>query len=91
MTRFAKYVSEDYVKFPPKHFRSNTLIAFNFDKNESLLKEQGYLELVELNSVDEVTDDTHWAKPHYQLVENEESPYIAVTFTKEAITDEGNE
>ena len=95
MTRFAKYVSEDYVKFPSKHFRSNTLIAFNFDQNETLLKEQGYYPLVELNTVEEVTDDEHWAKPQYALIQAEEDgkdvSYISVQYQAEEITDEGDE
>ena len=91
MTQYAKYVSEDYVKFPPKNLKTPTLIAFGFDKNESLLKEQGYLELVELNNPEEVTDETHWAKPQYALIENEESNYITVQYVAEEITDEGDE
>ena len=89
--RYAKYVSEDYVKFPPKNLKTPTLIAFGFDKNETLLKEQGYYPLVELNTVEEVTDETHWAKPQYALIENEESPYITVQYVAEEITEEVSE
>lgn len=95
MTQFAKYVSEDYVKFPPKNLKTPTLIAFGFDKNETLLKEQGYYPLVELNTVEEVTDETHWAKPQYALIQAEENgedvSYITVQYVAEEIVDEGNE
>ena len=92
MTQFAKFISTDYVKFPPKNLKTPTLIAFGFDKNESLLKEQGYLELVELNTVEEVTDSEHWAKPQYALIEAEEDgkdvSYITVTYVAEPIQEE---
>ena len=95
MTRFAKYVSEDYVKFAPKHIKTSNLIAFNFNQNEELCRSMQYYPIVELNTVEEVTDETHWAKPQYALIEAEEDgkdvSYITVTYTKEAITDEGNE
>ena len=95
MTRFAKYVSEDYVKFPPKNLKTPTLIAFGFDKNETLLKEQGYYPLVELNTVEEVTDETHWAKPTFSLIQAEEDgkdvSYISVLYEPMEITEEVSE
>lgn len=95
MTRFAKYVSEDYVKFPPKNLKTPTLIAFGFDKNIELMKSQGYYPLVELNNPEEVTDETHWAKPQYALIQAEEDgkdvSYISVQYVAEEITDEGDE
>ena len=80
--QFAKYVSEDYVKFPPKNLKTPTLIAFGFDKNIELMKSQGYYPLVELNTVEEVTDDEHWAKPQFALIDNGDSSsnYITVTY-----------
>lgn len=92
MTQFAKYVSEDYVKFPPKNLKTPTLVAFGFDKNIELMKSQGYYPLVELNTVEEVTDDTHWAKPQYALIENAEGNYITVQYQAvEIVEDENNE
>lgn len=88
MTQFAKFIDTDTIRRPPRHLKSSTLIAFNFDQNETLLREQGYYPLVELNTVEEVTDETHWAKPQYALIENEESNYITVQYVAEPIQEE---
>ena len=82
MTQFAKFIDTDTIRRPVKHLRTPNLIAFNFDQNETLLREQGYLPLVELNTVEEVTDDEHWAKPQFALIDNGDSSsnYITVTY-----------
>lgn len=89
MTQFAKFISTDYVKFAPRNLKTPSLIAFNFNQNEELMRSQNYYPLVYVE--EPTTEEGYWSKPQYALIENEESPYIAVTFTKEAITDEGNE
>lgn len=89
---YAKFIDENYIKYPPKKLVKPNLIAFNFDQNETLLREQGYYPLVELNNPEEVTDETHFAKPQYALIENEESNYITVQYQAvEIVEDENNE
>ena len=87
MTRFAKYIDENNVKFPPKNLKTPHLIAFNFDKNEALLRQEGYLPLVELNTPEEVIDETHYAKPQYALIEATEPE----TIVENLINDETGE
>lgn len=87
--QFAKFISEEMVFFAPKNLKTPNLIAFNFNKNEELMRSQGYYPLVYME--EPTTGEGYWSKPQYTLIQNEESPYIAVTFTKEAITDEGDE
>ena len=90
--QFAKYIDENTVQRPRKHLKTPNLIAFNFDQNEALLKEQGFLELVELNNPSEVEDETHIAKPQYALIENAEGNYITVQYQAvEIVEDENNE
>ena len=95
MTQFAKFIDTDTIRRPVKHLRTPNLIAFNFDQNETLLREQGYLPLVELNTAEEVTDETHFAKPQYALIQAEEDgkdvSYITVQYQAEEITDEVSE
>lgn len=47
MTQYAKFISEDSVKYPPRNYKSANLVAFNFDKNIPLLIAEGYKEIVE--------------------------------------------
>lgn len=93
--QFAKFIDENTILRPHKHLKTPNLIAFNFDQNETLLREQGYLELVELNNPEDVTDETHWAKPQYALIQAEEDgkdvSYITVQYQAEEITDEVSE
>lgn len=91
MTQFAKYIDENTILRPRKHLKTPNLIAFNFDQNEALLRQEGYLELVELNNPEEVTDSEHFAKPQFALIENAEGNYITVTYVAEEIVDENNE
>lgn len=69
MTEFAKYVDENTIIRPRKNVKTSHLIAFNFDKNEALLKQEGYLPLVETNTREDVEDEKHYAKPTYALKE----------------------
>ena len=45
MTEFAKFINIDTIRRPPRHLRTPQIIAFNFDKNETLLRQEGYLPL----------------------------------------------
>ena len=104
MTQFAKFISEEAVKIAPRNYRTPTLISFNFNQNEELMRQEGYYPLVEQNHREDVEDETHWAKPTYALVEQpadepEEGEevtlinnnYIAVTYVPEEIPDDPEE
>ena len=99
MTEFAKYVSENEIIRPRKHLKTPNLIAFNFDKNETLLRQEGYLPL----QYDEQTEaqEGYVLKPQYELCsetiqeENDEGQfvdvnqqYIQVHWVEEEVTNE---
>ena len=85
MTEFAKYVSENEIIRPKKHLKTPNLIAFNFDKNETLLRQEGYLPL----QYDETPDaqEGYYNKPQYELVEQSHTETVDKVITDE----EGNE
>ena len=69
MTQFAKFIDTDTIRRPPRHLKSSTLVAFNFDQNETLLREQGYLPLQYDEQDNEIRQGYYW-KPQYELVED---------------------
>lgn len=77
MLNFGKYVDENTIIRPRKHLRTPHLVAFNFNENEALLRQEGYLPLVEKNTPADVEDEEHIAKPTYELKED----CIEVTYT----------
>ena len=89
---YAKFIDENTIQRPRKHLKTPLLVAFNFDKNEELLRQEGYCPLVELNQPEDVQDDTHYAKPTYQYIEaianDVDGSYIAVTYTQVPIVAE---
>ena len=66
---YAKYIDENTIKLPPRKLVTPHLVAFNFNENEELMKQEGYLPLVETNTREDVEDETHYAKPTYALKE----------------------
>ena len=82
MAQFAKYVDEDTIIRPRKNYKSNTLVAFNFDKNETLLRQEGYLPLVEDEKPE--AQEGYYLKPTYELAEDK----ILVHWTVEEIVEE---
>ena len=84
---FAKYIDENTIKLPPRKLVTPHLIAFNFNENEELMKQEGYLPLVETNTREDVEDETHYAKPTYALKDD----CIEVTYTAEEIREEAEE
>ena len=67
MTEFAKYIDENTIQRPRKNIKTPHLVAFNFDKNESLLKQEGYLPLVEDEKP--VCQEGYHLEPRYALNE----------------------
>lgn len=70
MTQYAKYIDENTIKLPPRKLVTPHLIAFNFNENEALMRQEGYLPLVETNTREDVEDETRYAKPTYALKES---------------------
>ena len=84
---FAKYIDENTIKLPPRKLVTPHLVAFNFNENEELMKQEGYLPLVETNTREDVEDETHYAKPTYALKDD----CLEVTYTAEEIQEEAEE
>lgn len=66
---YAKYIDENRIKRPPRKLITPHLVAFNFNENEELMKAEGYYPLVEVNTRESVEDETHYARPTYELKE----------------------
>lgn len=96
---YAKYIDENTIRIAPKKYVTPTLVAFNFNENEPLMLQEGYLPLVE----DEVTEVNEGMilRPQYELCsetieeENEDGQfvdvnreYIAVHWVEEEAQDE---
>ena len=84
MTEFAKYVSENEIIRPKKHLRTPQIVAFNFDKNESLLRQEGYLPL---QYDDAQCQEGYYNKPQYELTDEA----ILVHWVEEEVQEEGAE
>ena len=84
---FAKYIDENTVRQAPRKLKTPHLVAFNFNENEALMRQEGYLPLVETNHQEDVEDETHYAKPTYALKDD----CIEVTYTAEEIPEEAEE
>ena len=83
MTDFAKYVDEDTIIRPRKNYKSNTLVAFNFDKNEPLLRQEGFKPLVD-NEVTSEPSEGYMLQPSYEEFDD----YIQVHYTEVEIQNE---
>lgn len=68
MTQYAKYIDENTIKLPPRKLVTPHLVAFNFDKNEALLRQEGYLPVIEDEKPDEMAQGYH-LEPRYSVVE----------------------
>lgn len=68
MTEYAKYIDENTIQRPRKNIKTPHLVAFNFDQNEALLKQEGYLPLVEDEKPEEMAQGYH-LEPRYALNE----------------------
>ena len=64
MTQYAKFISEDVVKYPPRNLKTANLVAFNFDKNIPLLIAEGYKEVIEDEQPE--VEEGYYNKPIYE-------------------------
>ena len=64
---YAKWISEDTIKRPPRNLKTPTLVAFGFDKNIELMQSMGYKPL----QYDEQTEPAqgYVLKPTYEETE----------------------
>lgn len=103
MAKFAKFISEDCIKYAPRTLKEQSFICFNFDKaSPEILNSRGYYKVVE----DEIQEcpANCFLRPTYELCsetieeENEDGEfvdvnraYIAVHWTVEEIVEEEHE
>ena len=79
---YAKFIDTDTIKRPPRKLVTPQIVAFNFDKNETLLRQEGYLPL----QYDETPEaqEGYYNKPQYELCsetiqeENDEGQFVDV-------------
>ena len=84
---YAKFISEDCIKYAPRTLKEQDFICFNFDKaSPEILNSKEYYEVVETNKPEDVADETHYARPTYKLVQQAHSEVVEKT-----IVDENNE
>ncbi len=90
MAKYAKFISEDCIRYAPRTLKTPSLIAFNFNQNEALMRQEGYYPLTEMEVPTEA--EGYYNKPQYQFVEAIENDidgsYIAVTYTQVPIVAE---
>lgn len=84
---YAKYIDENTIKLPPRKLVTPHLVAFNFNENEALLRQEGYLPLVEKNTPADVEDEEHIARATYEQKED----CIEVTYVAEDKPEETEE
>lgn len=103
MAKYAKFISEDCIKYAPRTLKEQDFVCFNFDKaSPEILNSRGYYEVVE--DEQPTVEENEYLIPHYELCsetieeENEDGmfedvnrEYIAVHWTVEEIQEEENE
>lgn len=65
---YAKYIDENTIRIAPRKLRTPHLIAFNFNENEALMRQEGYLPVIEDNKPEEMAQGYH-LEPRYSVVE----------------------
>lgn len=83
MTKYAKFIDENTVRYAPRKLVTPHLVAFNFNENVALMRQEGYLPLVETNHQEDVEDETHYARPTYVLKEAHHTETVPETIVDE--------
>lgn len=107
MTQYAKFIDENTVRFAPRKYQTPYLISFHFNENVELMKQEGFYPIIETNKPEDIQDETHYARPTYELIKvivdenneeqaNTEAPvvddyYIECTYVAEEIVEEPQE
>lgn len=103
MTKYAKFISEDCIRYAPRTLKEQSFICFNFDKaSPEILNSRGYYQVIEDEQPE--CEEGYYLRPTYELCsetieeENEDGyfvdvnrEYIAVHWTVEEIQEEENE
>ena len=80
---YAKFIDTDTIKRPPRKLVTPQIVAFNFDKNETLLRQEGYLPLQYDDEPNQLSANCY-LKPQYELCsetiqeENDEGQFVDV-------------
>ena len=83
MAKYAKFISEDCIKYAPRTLKEQDFVCFNFDKaSPEILMSRGYLPLVE----DEIQEcpANCYLRPTYEQGDNS----ILVHWTVEELVEE---
>lgn len=100
MSKFAKFISENCIKYAPHTLKEPDFICFNFDKaSPEILNSRDYFEVIEDEQPE--CEEGYYLRPTYELCsetieeENEDGyfvdvnrEYIAVHWTVEELTEE---
>lgn len=98
MTKFAKFISETQVKYPPKKLVEPDFICFNFSSaSPEILNSRGYYEVIE--DEQPTVEENEYLVPHYELcsetlkdetgeLEDVSRQYIVAHWTVEEIQEE---
>lgn len=84
MAKYAKFISEDCIRYAPRTLKEQDFICFNFDKaSPEILNSRGYYEVIEDEQPE--CQEGYYLRPTYQLVSQYHTEEIEVP-----VTDEGD-
>ena len=83
MAKYAKFISEDCIKYAPRTLKEQDFVCFNFDKaSPEILNSRGYYEVIEDEQPE--CEENEYLCPHYEQADNS----ILVHWTVEELTEE---
>lgn len=86
MAKFAKFISEDCIRYAPRTLKTNEFICFNFDKaSPEILNSRGYYEVVE--DEQPTVEENEYLVPHYEQADNSILVHWAVEEAEETNED----
>lgn len=65
---YAKFIDENTIRIAPRKLKTPHLVAFNFNENVALMRQEGYLPVIEDNKPEEIAQGYH-LEPRYSVVE----------------------
>lgn len=98
MTKFAKFISEDCIRYAPRTLKTSDFVCFNFSSaSPEILNSRGYYEVIEDEQPE--CQENEYLCPHYELcsetlkdetgeLEDVSREYIAVHWTVEELVEE---
>lgn len=83
MTQYAKFISEDCIRYAPRTLKEQDFVCFNFDKaSPEILNSRGYFEIIEDEQPE--CEEGYYLRPTYELCsetieeENEDGLFVDV-------------